>query len=85
MSVSEQGGGATGNRDPRRGDANALVELAGLPSWGRSPGAARCPRQGKTWQDDAATVGSLGFEVTMSLWHLGRVSNPRSAEIGSVS
>lgn len=30
-------------------------------------------------------MGSFGFKVTMSLWHLGRVSNPRTAEIGSVA
>ena len=40
---------------------------------------------GQDWQDDAATVGSFGFKVTTSLWHLSRVSNPRTAEIGSVT
>jgi hypothetical protein len=30
-------------------------------------------------------VGSFGFKVTTSLWHFSRVSNPRTAEIGSVT
>jgi hypothetical protein len=60
--------------------------------------ASRCPEpngdptswsndapSGQDWQDDAATVGSFGFKVTTSLWHLSRVSNPRTAEIGSVT
>jgi hypothetical protein len=53
--------------------ANALVELAGLLSWGWSPvGAESCPGQGKTWQDGGAAVGSFGFKVTTSLWHWSR-------------
>jgi hypothetical protein len=43
------------------------------------------PPQAKTWQDCVAAVGSFGFEVTTSLWHWSRVSNPRTVEIGSVS
>ena len=43
------------------------------------------PPSGMTWQDGGAAVGSFGFKVTTSLWHWSRVSNPRTAEIGSVS
>jgi hypothetical protein len=42
------------------------------------------PPQGKTWQDGVAAVGSFGFKVTTLLWHSSCVSNPRTAEIGSV-
>ena len=58
----------SGRSRSRDGDADALVELAGLLGWGRSAvGTVRCPRQGKAGQSRVAAVGSIGFEVTTSL------------------
>jgi hypothetical protein len=50
-------------------DANALVELAGLLGWGRSPVGRNNAPSGKTWQSRVAAVGSFGFKMTTSLWH----------------
>ena len=50
--------------------------LAGLLRWDRSPVGRNDAPSGQDWQDDAATVGSFGFKVTTSLWHLSRVSIP---------
>jgi hypothetical protein len=61
----------------------SLFDLA--PNRMETPPVGRNDARQARLQDDAATVGSFGFKVTTSLWHLSRVSNPRTAEIGSLT
>ena len=67
---TEQSCGAAGDRDPRHGDANALVELAGLLGWGSSPVVGTMPPSGQDLAGLCCRGGILrvqGDEVVVAL------------------
>jgi hypothetical protein len=65
-------------------DANALVELAGLPGWGRSPVGRNNASVRQDLAISCCRCGILRVQDDDIVVALGRVSNPRTAGISSV-